>query len=103
MSMYYRIKSDEKLFKVWRKLENETGERLLSSLVQNDMIGTTEGLNEEFDLLHTKLLELQEKYSQQFLSKIIDLRDETAKYIADLNTTPVTQEEINELERYYRR
>lgn len=101
--MYYRIKSDEKLFNAWRKLENETGERLLSSLVQNDMIETSEGLNEEFNLLHEKLANLSEKYSQQFLAKITELRDETARYIDELNRTPVTQEEIDELEQHYKR
>lgn len=94
--MLYRMKSDEKLFREWKELETEFGVRLLSSTVQNDMFMPSEQLNEDFNYLHQRYLELQQKFNESYLTKLTSLRDRTVEYIKQLNQTPITLEEFKE-------
>lgn len=94
--MIYRIKSNENLFNEWRKYEEETKEFLLASLVQNDMLLTTQQLNDSFSVFHQTITELKGSHSNIYVRQITYLRDKTVDYINNLNKLPLSDWEFSE-------
>lgn len=80
--MLYVVQTNIDLFNRARALEKKFNITLpLAGVVQNDMLITTENLNESFEVTHNKLLELQQLYLPEALMEIVHLQEDIKNYV----------------------
>lgn len=101
--MIYRIKSNAILFDEWSRLEKELNfpDLHMKSLVQNDMFLSSEMLNENYKILNKIIRNLNgDELNRATINNLIKQRDETTKYIRELNNNPLETEEFGDYRKY---
>lgn len=96
----YLILTGEEIFNSAREAEKEYGLKMsLASVVQNDMLITSENLQETFDMLDGEIQRLQPIYRPEHLQGLYNLRDRMIRYIFDC-TINATEEQVRPIVEY---
>lgn len=87
MSKQYKIKSNEKLFDDWMRVDASPHSKVSlygASIVQNDMVLSGQELNEWYKETG-RLIEATEEHFEQVISEMKELRERSVKYIQHSN------------------